>query len=185
MASFKRKGRSWLLGAEISELKFRRHISPIVSKANALLLLLSHVWLFVTPWTASTPGFLVLHYLLELAQTHAHWVGDAIQPFHPLSPPSPPALSLYQHQGFFNESALLFASGGQSTGASASDSFLPVSIFRVDFLSDLLVWFPCRLTNGLWQFESWNVKIKNDFIYVPKAQFSRDANSEGIENDLY
>ena len=47
----------------------------------------------------STPGFPVLHHLLELEQTHALWVGDAIQPFHPLSPPSPPALNLFQHQG--------------------------------------------------------------------------------------
>ena len=37
----------------------------------------------------------------EFAQTHVHWVSDAIQPFHPLSPPSPPALNLSQHQGLF------------------------------------------------------------------------------------
>ena len=49
----------------------------------------------------STPGFLVLHHLPEFAQTHAHWVVDAIQPSHPLSSPSPPALSLSQHQGVF------------------------------------------------------------------------------------
>ena len=49
----------------------------------------------------STPGFFVLHYLLEFAQTHVHQVNDAIQPSHPLSPPSPPALNLYQHQGLF------------------------------------------------------------------------------------
>ena len=49
----------------------------------------------------SMPGFPVLHYLLELAQTHVHWVSDAIQPSHPLSPPSPLALSLSQHQGLF------------------------------------------------------------------------------------
>ena len=49
----------------------------------------------------STPGFPVLHYLLEFIQTHVHWVGDAIQPSHPLSPPSPPALNLSQHQGLF------------------------------------------------------------------------------------
>ena len=47
-----------------------------------------------------TPGFLVLHYLPELAQTHVHWVSDAIQPPHPLSSSSP-ALILSQHQGFF------------------------------------------------------------------------------------
>ena len=45
----------------------------------------------------STPGFPVLHYLLELAQIHVHWVGDAIQPSHVLSPHSP-ALNLPQHQ---------------------------------------------------------------------------------------
>ena len=46
-------------------------------------------------------GFPVLHHLLEFAQTHVHCVGDAIQPFHPLLSPSPPALSLSQHQGLF------------------------------------------------------------------------------------
>ena len=53
------------------------------------------------PHGLSTPGFPVHHQLLHLAQTHVHWVGDAIQPSHPLSPPSPPALSLSQHQGLF------------------------------------------------------------------------------------
>ena len=43
----------------------------------------------------------VLHNLPELAQSHAHWVGDAIQPSHPLSPPSPLALNLSQHHGLF------------------------------------------------------------------------------------
>ena len=47
----------------------------------------------------SMPGFPVHHQLLELARTHVHWVGDAIQPSHPLSPPSPPALNLSEHQG--------------------------------------------------------------------------------------
>ena len=49
----------------------------------------------------STPGFPVLHYLLEFAQTHVHWVSDDIQPSHPLLPTSPPALNLSQHQGLF------------------------------------------------------------------------------------
>ena len=49
----------------------------------------------------STPGFPVLHYLLEFAQIHVLWVSDAIQPPHPLLPPSPPALILSQHQGLF------------------------------------------------------------------------------------
>ena len=49
----------------------------------------------------SMPGFPVHHQLLELAQTHVHWVGDAIQLSHPLSSPSPPAFNLSQHQGLF------------------------------------------------------------------------------------
>ena len=54
-----------------------------------------------------TPGFPVCHYLLGFAQTHVHWVSDAIQPSHPLLPSSPPALSLSWHQGLFNELALI------------------------------------------------------------------------------
>ena len=49
----------------------------------------------------STPGLPVHHQPLELTQTHVHWVGDAIQPSHPLSSPSPPAFNLSQHQGLF------------------------------------------------------------------------------------
>ena len=52
------------------------------------------------PMDCSTPGFPVLHQPPELA-THVHWVGDAIQPSHPLSSPSPPAFNLSQHQGLF------------------------------------------------------------------------------------
>ena len=53
------------------------------------------------PTDCSTPGFSVLHYLLEFTQTHVHRVGDAIQPSHPLSSPSPPVFNLSQHQGLF------------------------------------------------------------------------------------
>ena len=49
----------------------------------------------------STPGLPDHHQLPELAQTHVHWVGDAIQPSHPLSSPSPSAFNLSQHQGLF------------------------------------------------------------------------------------
>ena len=53
------------------------------------------------PMNRSTPGLPVHHQLLEFTQAHAHQVSDAIQPSHPLSSPSPPALSLSQHQGLF------------------------------------------------------------------------------------
>ena len=60
----------------------------------------SHL-ILCNPLDCSTPGFPVLHHLPELPQTHAHWVGDAIQPSHPLSSPSPPTFNLSQHQGLF------------------------------------------------------------------------------------
>ena len=53
------------------------------------------------PRDCCIPGFPALYYLLEFAQTHVHWMSDAIQPSHPLSPSSP-ALNLSQHQGFFH-----------------------------------------------------------------------------------
>ena len=81
----------------------------------------------------SMPSFSDLHHLLQFAQIHVHWVSDAIQPSHPLSPPSPPALNLSQHEYF--PMSQLFASGGQSTEASASA--LPMNIQD---------WFPLGLT---------------------------------------
>ena len=53
------------------------------------------------PMNCSTPGLLVHHQFPKFTQTHVHWFGDAIQPSHPLSSPSPPVLNLSQHQGLF------------------------------------------------------------------------------------
>ena len=61
---------------------------------------LSCVWL-CDRMNRSTPGLPVHHKLPEFTQTHVHWVGDAIQPSHPLSYPSRPTLNLSQHQGLF------------------------------------------------------------------------------------
>ena len=96
---------------------FNSHKSVLVNVVHSLTQLCLTL---CNPWTA---GFPVLHCLLEDAQTHVHWVDDAIQPLHPLSSPSPPVFNLFQQQGFFPMSPL-FASGGQSTGASASASVL-------------------------------------------------------------
>ena len=74
------------------------------------------------PMNRSMPGFPVHHHLPEFTQTHVHRVGDGIQPSHPLSSPSP-APNPSQHQSF--PMSPLFAWGGQSTGVSASASFLP------------------------------------------------------------
>ena len=62
--------------------------------------LLCHLWL-CDPMDYSTPGFSVHHQLLEPAQTHVHWVGDAIKSSHSLLSPPPPAFSLSQHPGLF------------------------------------------------------------------------------------
>ena len=79
------------------------------------------------PMDCSTPGFPVHHQLLQFAQAHVNQFDDAIQRSHPLSSPSPPAFNLSQHQGSFQMS-LLFASGGQSIGVSASTSVLLMNI---------------------------------------------------------
>ena len=74
----------------------------------------------------NTPGFPVLHCLLEFTQTHVHWVGDAIQPHCPLPSPSPSAFSLSQYQSFLM--SRLFASGGQNITTSSSASVLPMNV---------------------------------------------------------
>ena len=61
---------------------------------------LSPVHLFAASWTEAHKD--PLHYLPEFAQTHVYWVGDAIQPSHPLPPPSPLAFNLSQLQGLFH-----------------------------------------------------------------------------------
>ena len=74
--------------------------------------MLSHVQLFVTPWTAAFQASVSIMNswsleLRELTQTHVHWVGDAIQPSYPLSSPSPPALKIFpSFRVVSNESAL-------------------------------------------------------------------------------
>ena len=83
---------------------------------------LSRVWLY-DPMGCSMPGFSVLHHLLEFAQTHVHWVNDAIPPSHPLSSPSPPAFKLSTSGSFLMSQ--LFTSSGPSIGVSALAWVLP------------------------------------------------------------
>ena len=73
------------------------------------------------------PGFPFLHHLLKLAQTHVHWVSDAIQPSHPLLPSSPTCPQSFPASRSFPVSQL-FASGGQSIVASALASILSMNI---------------------------------------------------------
>ena len=78
------------------------HRSGVWDEKHLCCCLVVKSWLTLcNPMDCSVPGSPVLHRLLEFAQIHVHWVGDAIQSSHPLSPPSPPALNLSQHQGLF------------------------------------------------------------------------------------
>ena len=88
---------------------------------------------------SSMPGFPVPHHLLEFAHIHAHWIGDAIQPSHPLLPSSS-AFSLSQHQD-------LFQWVGSSHQVAKVLELQPHHqsfqwVFRVDILYDWLIWSP-------------------------------------------
>ena len=76
-------------------LDFAEELSVQFSSVTQLCLTLCD------PMDCSTPVFPVHHQIPELAQTHVHRVGDALQPPHPLSSPSPPAFNLPQHQDLF------------------------------------------------------------------------------------
>ena len=128
----------------------------------------------------STPGFPVPHQLPELTQTHVHWVGDAIQPSHPLSSPSPPTFSLslnMQASGSFQISQF-FASGGQSIGVLASTSVLPKNI-RDWFPLGWTVWILLSkrlsrvFSNTCWR-PLFNIVQKHQFF---SPQFSLESNS--------
>ena len=106
------------------------------------------------PMHCSMPGFPVHHQLLELAQSHVHWVSDAIQPSHPLSslllPSIFPSIRSFPMSQFF-------ISGGQSIGTSASASVLPVNIQE---------WFPLGLTGLL------SLQSKGLFTLIDPYYFS-------------
>ena len=89
------------------------------------------------PMDCSMPGLPIHHQLPEFTQTLVHWVGDAIQPSHPVVPFS--CLQSFPASGSFQMSQF-FTSGGQSTGLSASASVLPMNIQD---------WFPLGLTGWI------------------------------------
>ena len=104
---------------------------------------LSHVWLFVAPGTAACQSSLSFTISLEFAQTHVHWVGDAIQPSHPLPPPSPPAFNLSQHQYLFPMSRLFAIRWPKfwsfSFSLSPSNKYSGLISFRIDSFDFLFV----------------------------------------------
>ena len=103
---------------------------------------LSHVQLFVTPWTAAHQAPLFFSICRSFAQTHVYWVNEAIQPSHPLSSPSPPAFSLSQHQGLSSESSLHIKwpkYWSFSFRLSVSNEYLGLIFFSVDWFYLLAV----------------------------------------------
>ena len=94
------------------------------------------------PMNRSTPGLPVHHQLPVSTQTHVHGVGDAIQPSHPLSSPSPPTLNLSQHQGLFKwvssshqvAKVLEFQLQHHSSQWSPSNEYSGLLSFRMDWL---------------------------------------------------
>ena len=110
------------------------------------------------PMDCSTPGFPVLHCLPELAQTHVHWVDDATQPSHPVTPFSCPQ-SFPASPSF--PMSWLFTSGGQSIGTSASASVLQLKIQG---------WFPLEFP-GLISLQSKGLSRIFSNTAVQKYQF--------------
>ena len=111
------------------------------------------------PMDSSMPGFPVHYQLLELTQTHVHWVSDVIQSSCPPLSPYPPTLNLSQNQGF--SMSRLFISSIQSIGVLASASALPMNIQD---------WFPLGLTD-LISLQSKGLSRVFSNITVQKHQF--------------
>ena len=91
---------------------------------------------------SSTPGFPVHHQLPELAQTHVHRVSDAIQPYHPLSSPSPPAFNLSSISVFSNESVFCITwpqYWSFSFSVSPANGYLGLISLRIDWFDLLAV----------------------------------------------
>ena len=109
------------------------------------------------PVNRSTPGLPVHHQLLEFTQTHAHGVGAAIQPSHPLSSPSPPATNPSKHQGLFQwvNSSHEVAKVLEFQLQHQSFQWTP----RTDLLQDGLVGSPSKGLSSLLQHHSSKASI--------------------------
>ena len=119
------------------------------------------------PMDCSTPGFPVLHHLPELAQTHVCWVGDAIQPSHPLSSPSP-SFNLSQHRGLFQWVGSLLQ---MVKVLELQHQFFQWMFEVEDFFENWLVGSPCsprdsQESSPTPQFKSINTLVLS-FLYGP------------------
>ena len=109
-------------------------IPALTAEDSKVLLVFSRQVVSDSLWLMgySTPDLPVPHQLPEFAQRHVHWVGDAIQPSHPLSSPSLPAFNLSQHQGLFQWVCSLYQVAKVLELQRQHQSFQ--WIFRTDFL---------------------------------------------------
>ena len=117
----------------------------------------------------SMPGFPVLHHLLEFSQTHVCWVSDAIQPSHPLSSPSPPALDLSQHQRLFQWVSSMHQVARVLEFQLQHQSFQ--WIFRVDFPYNCLVWSPCSPRDSQEPFPAPQFKSINSLVLTQPSLY--------------
>ena len=136
---------------------------------NSSVQSLCHVQL-CNPMNCSMPGLPVHHQLTEFTQTHIHRVSDAIQPSHPLSSPSPPALNLSQHQDLFKWVSTLHQV------AKVLEFQLQHQCFqwtpRADLLQNGLVGYPWSLRDSQ---EFSNTTVQNQQFF--STQLSSQSNS--------
>ena len=126
------------------------------------------------------PGLSVHHQLPELAQTHVHQVGDAIQPSHSLPSPSPPSFNLSQHQVFSNESVLRIRwpkYWSFSFNIIPSNEYSELISFRMDWLDLLavqgmlksLLWHHSSKASILWHSAFFIVQLSHPYMTTGKT----------------
>ena len=141
-------------------LKICYDIFKVICDNRTILLLLfswCYVWL-CDPMDCGRPGFPILHHILAFVQAHVHWVGDAIQPSHPVIPFS--CLQTFPESGSFLIT-LLFTSGSQSISfsfsISPSSEYSGLASFRID-------WFDLLAVKGLSRILSNTTIWKHQFF---------------------
>ena len=133
-----------------------------ISKKNQFSSVTHSCLTLCDPMHCSTPGFPVHHQLPELAQTHVHWISDAIQPS--LSSPSP-TFNLAQHQGLFQ-----WVSSLHQVAKVLELQLQHQWILRTDYLQDWPVWSPCsprksQESSPTSQLKSINSSVLNFFLW--------------------
>ena len=126
---------------------------------------------FANPMDSSTLGSSVFHYLPEFVQTPIHWVGDAIQPSHPLSPTSPPSSIFTSIRVFYSELVHHIRSKywSYSFSISSFNEYSGLTTFRID-------WFDLLAVQGALKslFQHHSLKASILYLYGPGLTTVRD-----------